>query len=244
MPCSAADSWARAETSFRLLLRARSIASCSVAGSAGIGERLEAVLERFGAAPGEFVEIFVDTPLAERDESWVFTRTAEFIRWPDIRTAFALAPAHLLGDRIDAVRLMAAGLIEAEIPLDRLVLLAPALEFRDDLRQFGQRLRQRGQRQQPAQHGGSLRLGERVRERRGENQLHLVADATLMEEVISEEKEFERCDGTFDWHLGHVDDQPSARPSLQASPESSSAMRRKSRCARASAWGWTPRSSS
>ena len=32
----------------------------------------------------------VDTPLAERDESWVFTRTAEFIRWPDIRTAFAL----------------------------------------------------------------------------------------------------------------------------------------------------------
>lgn len=42
-------------------------------------------------SPGRIVaEHRVDTPLAERDESWVFTRTAEFIRWPDIRTAFAL----------------------------------------------------------------------------------------------------------------------------------------------------------
>ncbi len=42
-------------------------------------------------SPGRIVaEHRVDTPLAERDESWVFTRTAEFIRWPDIRAAFAL----------------------------------------------------------------------------------------------------------------------------------------------------------
>jgi len=42
-------------------------------------------------SPGRIVaQNRVDTPLAERDESWVFTRTAEFIRWPDIRTAFAL----------------------------------------------------------------------------------------------------------------------------------------------------------
>lgn len=42
-------------------------------------------------SPGRIVaEHRVDTPLVERDESWVFTRTAEFIRWPDIRAAFAL----------------------------------------------------------------------------------------------------------------------------------------------------------
>ncbi|WP_261379431.1 ABC transporter ATP-binding protein [Denitratisoma sp. DHT3] len=42
-------------------------------------------------SPGRIVaEHRVDTPLAARDESWVFTRTAEFIRWPDIRAAFAM----------------------------------------------------------------------------------------------------------------------------------------------------------
>ena len=44
-------------------------------------------------SPGRIVaEHRVDTPVAARDESWVFARTAEFIRWPEIRAAFALPP--------------------------------------------------------------------------------------------------------------------------------------------------------
>lgn len=42
-------------------------------------------------SPGRIVaEHAIATPVAERDEDWVFARTAEFIRWPDIRAAFAL----------------------------------------------------------------------------------------------------------------------------------------------------------
>ncbi|MEN9481237.1 MAG: hypothetical protein RLZZ298_2632 [Pseudomonadota bacterium] len=42
-------------------------------------------------APGRIVaEHCIATPLAERDEAWVFHHTAEFIRWPDIRAAFGL----------------------------------------------------------------------------------------------------------------------------------------------------------
>lgn len=42
-------------------------------------------------SPGRIVaEHVVETPLAFRDESWAFARTAEFIRWPDIRRAFDL----------------------------------------------------------------------------------------------------------------------------------------------------------
>lgn len=42
-------------------------------------------------SPGRIVaEHRVDTPAGERGEAWVFARTAEFIRWPDIRAAFAL----------------------------------------------------------------------------------------------------------------------------------------------------------
>lgn len=42
-------------------------------------------------SPGRLVaERRIDTPLAARDEAWMFTRTAEFIRWPEIRAAFAL----------------------------------------------------------------------------------------------------------------------------------------------------------
>lgn len=44
-------------------------------------------------SPGRIVaEHRVDTPVAARDEAWVFARTAEFIRWPEIRAAFALPP--------------------------------------------------------------------------------------------------------------------------------------------------------
>ncbi len=44
-------------------------------------------------SPGRIVaEHRVDTPVSERDEAWVFSRTADFIRWPDIRAAFALPP--------------------------------------------------------------------------------------------------------------------------------------------------------
>ncbi len=44
-------------------------------------------------SPGRIVaEHRIDTPVSVRDETWVFTHTAEFIRWPDIRAAFALAP--------------------------------------------------------------------------------------------------------------------------------------------------------
>ena len=57
---------------------------------ATLAPRHDRILVMAGS-PGRIVaEHRVDTPLAERDESWVFTRTAEFIRWPDIRTAFAL----------------------------------------------------------------------------------------------------------------------------------------------------------
>lgn len=42
-------------------------------------------------SPGRIdAEHAIATPVAERDEDWVFARTAEFIRWPDIRAAFAL----------------------------------------------------------------------------------------------------------------------------------------------------------
>lgn len=42
-------------------------------------------------SPGRIVaQHRIGTPVAERDESWVFAHTAEFIRWPDIRAAFAL----------------------------------------------------------------------------------------------------------------------------------------------------------
>ena len=42
-------------------------------------------------SPGRIVaEHRIDVALAERDECWIFARTAEFIRWPDIRAAFAL----------------------------------------------------------------------------------------------------------------------------------------------------------
>lgn len=42
-------------------------------------------------SPGAIVaEHRLATPLSERDESWVFAHTAEFIQWPDIRAAFAL----------------------------------------------------------------------------------------------------------------------------------------------------------
>ena len=41
--------------------------------------------------PGRIVaEHRVETPVAERDERWVFAHTAEFIQWPDIRLAFSL----------------------------------------------------------------------------------------------------------------------------------------------------------
>ena len=44
-------------------------------------------------SPGRIVaEHRVATPVGERDDAWVFARTAEFIRWPDIRAAFALPP--------------------------------------------------------------------------------------------------------------------------------------------------------
>lgn len=42
-------------------------------------------------APGRIVaEHRIETPVAERDERWVFARTADFIQWPDIRAAFGL----------------------------------------------------------------------------------------------------------------------------------------------------------
>lgn len=42
-------------------------------------------------APGRIVaEHRIETPVAERNEHWVFTHTAEFIQWPDIRLAFTL----------------------------------------------------------------------------------------------------------------------------------------------------------
>ena len=41
--------------------------------------------------PGRIVaEHRIETPVAERDERWVFAHTAEFIQWPDIRLAFSL----------------------------------------------------------------------------------------------------------------------------------------------------------
>ena len=41
--------------------------------------------------PGRIVaEHRIETPVAERDELWVFAHTAEFIQWPDIRLAFSL----------------------------------------------------------------------------------------------------------------------------------------------------------
>lgn len=44
--------------------------------------------------PGRIVaEHRVETPVAERNERWVFAHTAEFIQWPDIRTAFGLPEA-------------------------------------------------------------------------------------------------------------------------------------------------------
>lgn len=43
-------------------------------------------------APGRIVAAHtITTPLAERDERWVFAHTAEFIQWPDVRAAFGLA---------------------------------------------------------------------------------------------------------------------------------------------------------
>lgn len=45
-------------------------------------------------APGRIVaEHRIETPVAERDERWVFAHTAEFIQWPDIRIAFGLPEA-------------------------------------------------------------------------------------------------------------------------------------------------------
>ncbi|WP_239002970.1 ABC transporter ATP-binding protein [Dechloromonas sp. TW-R-39-2] len=42
-------------------------------------------------SPGAIVaEHRLETPVTERDESWVFAHTAEFIQWPDVRAAFAL----------------------------------------------------------------------------------------------------------------------------------------------------------
>jgi len=42
-------------------------------------------------SPGRIVaEHRIDMPPQARDESWVFARTAEFVRWPDIRSAFGL----------------------------------------------------------------------------------------------------------------------------------------------------------
>lgn len=42
-------------------------------------------------SPGRIVaEHRIDLPPPARDESWVFSRTAEFVRWPDIRSAFGL----------------------------------------------------------------------------------------------------------------------------------------------------------
>jgi NitT/TauT family transport system ATP-binding protein len=42
-------------------------------------------------SPGRIVaEHRIDMPPQARDESWVFSRTAEFLRWPDIRSAFGL----------------------------------------------------------------------------------------------------------------------------------------------------------
>jgi NitT/TauT family transport system ATP-binding protein len=44
-------------------------------------------------SPGRIVaQHQVATPVGERDDAWVFARTAEFIRCPDIRAAFALPP--------------------------------------------------------------------------------------------------------------------------------------------------------
>ncbi len=44
-------------------------------------------------SPGRITaEHLMSTPSHERDEAWLFAKTAEFIRWPDIRTAFALPP--------------------------------------------------------------------------------------------------------------------------------------------------------
>jgi len=41
--------------------------------------------------PGRIVaEHRIATPVAERDERWVFAHTAEFIQWPEIRAAFGL----------------------------------------------------------------------------------------------------------------------------------------------------------
>lgn len=42
-------------------------------------------------SPGAIVaEHLLETPVSERDESWVFAHTAEFIQWPDVRAAFSL----------------------------------------------------------------------------------------------------------------------------------------------------------
>ncbi|WP_226404362.1 ABC transporter ATP-binding protein [Dechloromonas denitrificans] len=42
-------------------------------------------------SPGAIVaEHLLETPVTERDESWVFAHTAEFIQWPDVRAAFSL----------------------------------------------------------------------------------------------------------------------------------------------------------
>lgn len=42
-------------------------------------------------SPGRIVaEHAIATPVTERDEEWVFARTVEFIRWPEIRAAFTL----------------------------------------------------------------------------------------------------------------------------------------------------------
>ncbi|WP_198930639.1 ABC transporter ATP-binding protein [Rhodoferax antarcticus] len=54
--------------------------------------RLAELILVMSGSPGRIVATHrIDTPVNMRDEAWVFARTAEFIRWPDIRAAFGLA---------------------------------------------------------------------------------------------------------------------------------------------------------
>ena len=94
-PFSALDIGLKSEL-YRLLVAERADQGCAVLMiTHDLMEAIrlaDRILVMSGSPGGIVAEHRVEMPAPARDEAWVFARTAEFIRWPDIRSAFGLPP--------------------------------------------------------------------------------------------------------------------------------------------------------
>ena len=92
--------------------------------------------------------------------------------------------------------------------------------------------------EQPCEPGGCDRLGERGVERRGVNELDVVADTAFAQVPVGQEAELQRCDRALDRHVDQVHDQPATVEGPQSIAKSRRALERGSAVVRSARRRW------